>query len=165
MLSGCKDEPEPLDVIAERAGSQSTPIQDPSQKRRKRKPKRSKLLFTPRITQWFPATPKPLDQNPASSQADPSPAMPPTQPKSKKRATRKKTAAPPPLILPSSPKNSVGSLPSPTTPEQASSKKTSQQTNQTCGGKEDLAPKKERSQHFPSQTCSMEGAVNGYLDL
>ena len=36
--------------------------------------------------------------------------------------------------------------------------------NQTSKSKEDLAPKRERSQHFPSQTCSMERAVREYVD-
>jgi len=158
VLSGSQENPEPLDASILKIDSQSTPVATPPHSRRKRRrPRRSQLLATPRITQWFAATPKTPKETPDQPVVLPTQATPslPT----KKRASRKKKAVPPPILMPPSPKNVAGSP----SKEKATAKKTSPE-NQTTKIKEDLALKKERSQHFPNQICNMEGAVQRYDD-
>ena len=93
-----KDKQEKRDTFPRRADSQSTPIQTPSQsKRRRRRAKKAVLLATPRITNWFPRTPLKIPDTPEDTpkQATPPPTIPS---KIKKRASRKKKDAPSPIL-------------------------------------------------------------------
>ena len=139
-----------------RADSQSTPIQTPSQsKRRRRRAKKAVLLATPRITNWFPRTPLKIPDTPEDTpkQATPPPTIPS---KIKKRASRKKKDAPSPILGSPSPRRAAGSAP---VLEKAHAKMTSLGYQTTSKSKEDLVPKNERSQPSPNPSCHMERAV------
>ena len=122
ILVGSPETKEMPDTFPSRADSQSTPIQTPSQSRRKRRrAKKAVLLATPRITNWFPKTPLKILDAPEDTpeQATPHPTIPS---KTKKRASRKKKEAPVPVLRSPSPRNAAGSAP---VLEKAQAKKTS----------------------------------------
>ena len=154
VLVGSPETQEMPDTFTTRTDSQSTPIQTPSQsKRRKRRARKAVLLATPRITDWFPKTPLLDAPEDILEQATPPPNLPN---KTRKRANKKMRETPVPFLRSPSPRNAAGSAPM---TEKAKAKKTSLGYQSFSKSKEDLAPKTERPQPSPNPTCHMEGAV------